>query len=233
MEQEKIIGKIKKCLALAKSDNPHEAAAGMRQAQKLMELHNLSALDISLSGIQECKAKAKTVDMVRWEAALAALVARAFGCTVFSDRDVRWIDLRVRRIHHYVFIGIDPAAQIAQYAYEVLSDQCAKARRRYMSAQSKNCKASTKTARGDRFAEGYVIGLENLIQTFASPEGSKKMIEHYVSKNHPNLGTGKAKDRVTGKNITNNDFYNGREESKNAKLHHGVAGAHSDVRLLV
>ena len=103
MEQEKIIGKIKKCLALAKSDNPHEAAAGMRQA---------------------------------------------------------------------------------------------------------------------------------LIQTFASPEGSKKMIEHYVSKNHPNLGTGKAKDRVTGKNITNNDFYNGREESKNAKLHHGVAGAHYDVRLL-
>ena len=48
MDQEKIIDKIKKCLALAKSDNPHEAATALRQAQKLMEQHNLTEQDISL-----------------------------------------------------------------------------------------------------------------------------------------------------------------------------------------
>ena len=58
MEHEKIIDKIKKCLALSNSDNPHEAAAALRQAQKLMEMHNLTELDISLSDVQECSAKA-------------------------------------------------------------------------------------------------------------------------------------------------------------------------------
>jgi hypothetical protein len=35
MDRETALTKIKKCLALAKSSNEHEAAAAMRQAQKL------------------------------------------------------------------------------------------------------------------------------------------------------------------------------------------------------
>ena len=35
---EKILEKIKKCLRLAKSSNENEAAAAMRQAQKLLSL---------------------------------------------------------------------------------------------------------------------------------------------------------------------------------------------------
>ena len=58
MEHEKIIDKIKKCLALSNSDNPHEAAAGLRQAQKLMQMHGLNELDIELSDVQEMRAKA-------------------------------------------------------------------------------------------------------------------------------------------------------------------------------
>ena len=224
MEHEKIIDKIKKCLALSNSDNPHEAAAALRQAQKLMEMHNLTELDISLSDVQECSAKAPSVDMVRWEVALANLVAGAFGCKIFSVQSVRWLNMRARRIHHYVFIGVEPAAQIAQYAYEVLSEQCAKARRRYIGAQRKNCKTSTKVARGDAFAEGYVLGLQSLIYKFANSEGSQKLIAHYVSKKYPDLEAGKAKDRVTGKNITINDRFNGRMEARNAQLHHGVGG---------
>ena len=36
-----IIGKIKKCLSLSQSDNPHEAASALRQAQALMRKHGL------------------------------------------------------------------------------------------------------------------------------------------------------------------------------------------------
>ena len=35
-DQDKIIGKIKKCLALSKSSNPHEAAIALGQAEKMM-----------------------------------------------------------------------------------------------------------------------------------------------------------------------------------------------------
>lgn len=46
-ERDKIIAKVKKCLALAKSSNEHEAATALRQAQKLMQ-------ETSRRGCQKC-----------------------------------------------------------------------------------------------------------------------------------------------------------------------------------
>jgi hypothetical protein len=42
MDREKAIDRIKKCLALSKSSNEHEAAAALRQAQKLMLAHGIT-----------------------------------------------------------------------------------------------------------------------------------------------------------------------------------------------
>lgn len=53
MDKNTAIDKIKKCLALSKSDNPHEAAAALRQAQKLMALYKVDALDVSLADVTE------------------------------------------------------------------------------------------------------------------------------------------------------------------------------------
>src|SRR5512138_3426898 len=43
MDRNKAIERIRKCLALSKSPNEHEAAAALRQAQKLMQSHDISA----------------------------------------------------------------------------------------------------------------------------------------------------------------------------------------------
>lgn len=53
----KTLSKIKKCLALSSSDNPHEAAAAMRQAKALMDKHGVSANHITMSEIGEATAK--------------------------------------------------------------------------------------------------------------------------------------------------------------------------------
>lgn len=47
MDRNKAIGKIKKCLALSKSSEPHEAAAAMRQAQKLMQAFEVDEHEVS------------------------------------------------------------------------------------------------------------------------------------------------------------------------------------------
>ena len=138
MEHEKIIDKIKKCLALSNSDNPHEAAAGLRQAQKLMQMHGLNELDIELSDVQEMRAKASNAGVVAWESLLA-----------------------------------------------------------------------------------------NLVQGFANSDKTKQLIEHYMDSKYPNMETAKMRDRVKGRNITNNDYFNGNMEARNAQLHHGVGGKKS------
>ena len=60
MKNEKVLEKIKKCLRLAKSSNPHEAAAAMRQAQKLMEKYNLTERDVDLTDVEMSEHSAGT-----------------------------------------------------------------------------------------------------------------------------------------------------------------------------
>lgn len=57
-DNEKIIDKIKKCLALSRSANEHEAEAALRQARKLMEAHGVTDLDIEAAEAQERRRKA-------------------------------------------------------------------------------------------------------------------------------------------------------------------------------
>lgn len=49
-ERDKILQKIQKCMRLSKSSEPHEAAAAMRQAQKLMQAYQVS--DSELMGLE-------------------------------------------------------------------------------------------------------------------------------------------------------------------------------------
>lgn len=69
----KILSRIRKCLALAQSSEPHEAAAALRQAQKLMAQHGIDAVDIELSAVVEAYVPAGRSAQVppRWLAALA------------------------------------------------------------------------------------------------------------------------------------------------------------------
>lgn len=46
MDKEKVLDKIKKCLALGQSANEHEAAQALKQAQALMEKYEVNAVDI-------------------------------------------------------------------------------------------------------------------------------------------------------------------------------------------
>ena len=59
MDKEKILDKIKKCLALGQSENEHEAAQALKQAQALMEKYEVNAVDIALSEVSEQKADRK------------------------------------------------------------------------------------------------------------------------------------------------------------------------------
>lgn len=84
MNRDQALSKIKKCLALAQSSNPHEAAAAMRQAQKLMAEHNVTETDVSLADVAEAVAPARLNALTNWEAMLSGLIAQAFGCDHFS-----------------------------------------------------------------------------------------------------------------------------------------------------
>ena len=111
MTRDEALDKIKKCLALAASPEAHEAAAAMRQAQKLMAQFGLTETDVTLADVGEVRQQAQNVPVVRWEAALAGMVAGAFGCDMYTSTSlVLGQTLQFRRHRYYVFIGVGPAA---------------------------------------------------------------------------------------------------------------------------
>ncbi len=219
-DNEKIIDKIKKCLALSRSANEHEAEAALRQARKLMEAHGVTDLDIEAAEAQERrrKAGAKTKPS-NWEAALANRISGAFGCRLLFSGG--WM-----KPGEWVFIGCGSAPEIAQYAFDVLLRQVKRAREEHIKAKLKRCKTATKTRRADLFCDGWVIAVAGHIDVFAGNEQQTKALDAYMAKHYPSTGDLATTDRNDGRRLRDHeydDYTRGRLSGKDAQLHHGVS----------
>lgn len=215
MNRDQALSKIKKCLALAKSTNPHEAAAAMRQAQKLQAEHELTETDIELAEVNQTACSARTNSQPLWEGLLARIIARNFGVEmIWSSTWIShgWRNTKQTKI---IFFGLGAAPQIAGYAWDVLSRQLAKARLAHIALQPKNCKPITRTARGDEFAKGWVWGVSEKLKAFAEQSAEKKLLlENYQKAMWPDSAPLKSKDRAKGRNVSTNDHQQGYMQGK-------------------
>ncbi len=225
MDRDKALSKIKKCLALSRSANENEAAAALRQAQALMAEHGLGEADVALSDIGESRAPARSPAINAWESRLAHLVGEAFGCEHLSV--IRYLPggrAFLKRARDVVFIGANPAPEVASYAYKVLSRKCAAARLAYIAKQPRTCKPITKTARGDEFAQGWVIAVRDLVQRFAGRQADTLLIEAYMQRHFPNVETVRPVNKAVGRNVRSEDRWSGFEAGKNTRLEQALPG---------
>lgn len=224
MDKDTIIKKIKKCFALSKSANAHEAAAALRQAQKLMELHAIETSDIALTDIFEESVKARGVALSAWEGMLARLIADTFGCAHLT-RTGHKLTSRFTYVKYrtFIFIGAGATPQVAKYVYDVLARQCAAARSRHIGEQPRHCKSSTKTARGGVFAIGWVCGARQLVERFAGAVRDETLLDQYMLVHYPNLN--EAKYKCHRAQVDASHARSGRIAGASAQLDRGVAGA--------
>ena len=146
MDKQKVLEKIKKCLALGESANEHEAAQAIRQAQILMKKYGISENDVELSGISE-KGVGCAATLPTWHQVLISQCAKAFGAECYARSE--W-GLREAR-----FFGTGIKPELAAYAYEVLLRQLKKERREYIKTALKAVRLpKNKTARADQFCTG-------------------------------------------------------------------------------
>ena len=225
MDREDALKKIKKCLALGRSANEHEAAAALRQAQALMREHGLCEQDVSLADVAEVRVKACSTAANSWELRLVRLVAHAFGCECFGMLEGRYNGAgNYVRTRHWVYVVLHAAPTVARYACEVLLRQCAKARLAHIAKQPKNCKPITKTARGDAFALGWVAAASSLVERFAQPEKDKQLLLAYIEREHGELEERKTRNTMAGRKIDDGHIAAGFKSGQTAELHRGVGG---------
>lgn len=225
MNRDDALKKIKKCLALARSGEAHEAAAAMRQAQKLMEQFGLHEQDVALAEVVEVAIKASSTGVNAWEVALVTMIAQAFGCEHYTSRRSRWTSagayVAERR---YIFVGLQASAHVAGYAFEVLGRQCAKARLAHIGKQPKTCKPITKTARGDAFAKGWVISVREMVARFAQPAANKQLLITYMETKYPDMADCAISDKSQKRKTDLGHLVAGHLAGQNATLNRGVDG---------
>ena len=76
-ERERVIRKIKRCLALGESSNPNEAQMAMRQAQKMMEQYQLGLADVDAESVGMEQRDTGLQRMPDWLRALGLTAAQA------------------------------------------------------------------------------------------------------------------------------------------------------------
>ena len=232
MTRAQALEKIRKCLALAKSNNPHEAAAALRQAQKLMAAYEVDENDVELAAVRATKARAgRDVNIPpRWHVMLLELVDQAFGVRCIWSPGRRWSGRAFVIQADVEIVGIGARAEVASYAYVVLRRRVQRDRADFLASLDRRLKRSTKTRRADIFAESWVDGVQAMVTAFAVPEAEQALVERWMA----GRGLVKFNARNPGGRPSRADLeaaLDGRAAGRSVQLRHGMGKAAERERI--
>lgn len=222
MTKDQALAKLKKCMALSKSANDNEAAAALRQAQKLMAMFDLTDQDIMFSEVNECSVGLRSSSNNAWIRRLGSMVAYCFGVDLIFLSDYKFIGQTLRRVSDVAFFGQGVAPEIAAYAFEVLQRQLVFERKQHIEVHAKRCSAANKTARGDMFAKGWISAVRVKVHELARPVHNPQVLENYAKAKWPNSTTSAGQDKGRGRAVTSNDWAQGMAKGKMANLMNAV-----------
>lgn len=217
MDTKKILEKIKKCLALSKSANEHEAAQALKHAQKLMVLYGIDDVDLQLSRITSVDIPCNKT-FPKWQLNLLTLIDLVFGCKCYQKIDA----LGRSEIHFYGFNG---KAEIASYAYEVLLRQIKRDRLEFIRTHLKRVRvAKNKTFRADKYCEGWIDGAYNSVKRMILSTEEEQMLDKYLNARIKNPQTIKPRNQSNSvtTSTTYDDKYRGYNAGKQANIHNAV-----------
>lgn len=219
MNLSKHIERVKKLLALSKSSNVHEAALAMEHAQRLMQEHGLTMRDVRASDVKShvgpmAKAKTPAVYVQR----LAQMVAESFGCEIFLvSEEISWGQWETS----VCFVGIESAAELAGYAFDVLRRQLNRDRREHLSGL-KRCKRTTKTRRCDLFCTAWIRQVRDKVRKLTLPPEHEAAISAWMERECPDLTEGHSRKMTGPKHHDIGSVIAGAAKGQGAYLNAGV-----------
>ena len=196
-DRERMLAKIKKCLALAGSSNPNEAETALRQARKLMNALGLTMDDVAASTVSEIfrrTGNGKMRQAPTWVGMLASLIADSFACTVIMQRGPDG--------NGVAFIGVEPSPELASYTFDVMFRQLTASRKKFLAdspVPHRRGMRNTRRKEGALFIEGWLHAVASKINDFAGmDEETAKAVNAYMAKGYPNIGPARP---VRGKKV--------------------------------
>ena len=224
-DRERIIRKIKRCLALSESANATEAETAMRQAQAMMRNYRLSEIDLHIDSVSSETRNTGMIRMAAWQRALASTAAKAFGCNFLMHK---YKGCPVA----FEFIGVMPAAELAAYAYDSLLTQVKAARKKFQNDHMTSRRA------GDDFCIAWVYSVSTKVTQFAKEnqpaEGQtnalmviekkeEAAINLWIANRYAIIDTKKEAKRENYNHIA---FHHGLQAGLDASINQALSAAH-------
>lgn len=222
MDHKKAMDKIKKCLSLAESSNPNEAANAWRQAQALMRRFNIEHADVLASEVKAVWVKGSMAKVITtWEASLASSVMDAFDCEALRQRRAH-----PKREGFWVFIGQGSNPEVAAYAFEVLYRQIRNGRRKFLSDRCDGWSEADKRKHVELYSHAWVGALHERVKAFASRNRNDVAIRTYIEREFNVSSEMKMRGGLKDLDkLTMSERYALREgwrDAEDARLHHGM-----------
>lgn len=221
MTRAEALKKVLKCLRLASSSNPNEAATALRHARKLMDEYGITDADAAtaeyLEATSKTCARGKTVPPSI--CMLINMVADGFRCTTVCTVNRKAWGTAPSVTVNFIGRGADPT--IAVYAFDVLRRKLDRDRLKHITRIRKR---ANREARGEVFAQGWVSAVQRLFPAAEMEERDARALHAALKALHPVLAEQKPREMGKGGKVRESDFHSGWDAGEKAQLRAGVAG---------
>ena len=182
--RKRALERIQKCMRLAKSSEPHEAAAAMRQAQALMRKFSIEENEVHGINVQQVFVLTPEPPKTRFPMylnALTALICRAFDAEAYFEVGVHRNGRYRQGVRYFVAGGRAP---LVEYAHEVIWRQLTQAWKEYVKRRG-----STETQLGERssFWIGWIAAVDSKVMAFGASDKEKEVVRQEVMRVAPDL----------------------------------------------
>lgn len=217
-QRERIMEKIRKCFALGKSSEPHEAAAAIRQAQKLMEAYNISQDEIM--GMEVRDERVVTPEppkrkMPLYLTSIVMICCRAFGCEAVFEWHITDEGRRRQAVRYF---GKNNAPVMAGYAHEVMWRAMMRSWKLYVKDNPYDINPNDRGS----FWIGWLSGVEQKIIDFAMTDEEKETIKRKMDKTFGKL---EQTDIVKPKEVSTRAARAGHNAAEDFDIHRPMGGS--------
>lgn len=220
MDRAKLIEKIQKCLSLSTSPEPHEAAAALRQAQKLMAKHGVTDAELGLASytsekvdvpLQAGKSIPETL------ATLMSLLQRAFGVRVTIHSEIRVSDAS----WCVTYYGKTDRVVLAAYTHPIVWRAMSSSWNKFLKDHPHI--RGAKGARGS-YQVGWLAGVQRQVDDFAMPDAEREELGQYLEQENPGISERSARKTNEAKRYDGGLVRAGLRDSKEFALHRPIGG---------
>ena len=226
-----VLRKIRKCLALSASSNEHEAAAALRQAQKLMAEYGVNEATLAGADVGTGDAESqRCTQPAAWEHQLAHMIASVFGCQIIFRRGYFVEHARnLSKRGCFVYIGLKTHVELAVYAHSVLRRQIEKGRSQYLHHNGDWLGSrGRKIAAGTAYCEGYIASVRSKVSALVVEPLHQQAID---SKKSELLGGSVKVMKAPQRGFDADAYWQGVASGKDASLYKSMNGGEAQKQL--